>query len=135
MNPSNTIRIYQDDHYAKHIGQVIGGTQFFLTTPFIPATSDNKGSQFIALYLFDSSGKFIGAKIDDLGPRESLDTEQADSLYELFLNRLNTPSFCDIEIEAFQIEKHGITFGLFQSQDTDKKLVLQPGNYMSFPTP
>jgi hypothetical protein len=77
----------------------------------------------------------MGAKIDDLGPRESIDPEQADSLYELFLNRLNSPTFCDIEIQPFQIEKHGVTFGLIPNDEKNISFKFQPGNYMTFLPP
>ena len=132
MHLPKRIEIKHDDQLAMHIGRTQDGAQFFLTTPFIPHTSDNPGSQFIALYLFDPNGEFMGAKIDDLGPRQLIDTEKADARYEEFLNHLNQPTFCDIEVEAFQIEKHGIRFGIISHQN---QLCLQPGNYKIFSHP
>lgn len=135
MNYPKTISICHDNHFAMHTGKTLDGAQFFLTTPFIPADPNNRGSQFIALYLFDKDGTFMGAKIDDLGPRDSLDTDKADSIYEQFLKRLNKPTFCDIRIKPFQLERHGTTFGLIPSSQDKIQLVFEPGHYMAFSPP
>ena len=57
--------IEHDEHYAEHVGRTGDGRQFFLTTPFEPAIGGQKGSEFVALYLFDGGGKLLEAKIDD----------------------------------------------------------------------
>jgi hypothetical protein len=59
-----------------------------VTTPFVPATADNAGRDFIAVYLFDSQGGFLEARIDDLGPRKRLDQNGARKLLERRLAEL-----------------------------------------------
>lgn len=135
MKYPETIKICHDDQLAMHIGRTIDGAQFFLTKPFIPPSAHERGSQFIALYLFDKNGIFMGAKIDNLGPREFINTDEADAKYELFWNRLNQPTFCDIEVCAFEIEQYGVSFGLIATKTESTSLVFQPGNYMSFSSP
>lgn len=76
-SPPDIIAIDHDDHHAEHVGRTSDGRQFFLTTPFEPAIGERKGSEFVALYLFNASGKLLEAKIDDFGPRTTLDEKNA----------------------------------------------------------
>jgi len=132
------IRIDHDDHHAKHVGRTNTGQQFFLTTPFVPALGSDAGCEFVALFLFDSSGKCTSAEIDDLGPRAALDDNLADQIYNNRLASLGDVVFCDIEIEPFAIERHGMQFGLIprfpDAGDDEDYLTLEmhPGNYMAF---
>jgi len=59
------IAIDRDEFHTQHMGRTGAGQQFFLTTPFEPG-----GERFLALYLFDATGKLLEAIIDrttDLG--------------------------------------------------------------------
>ena len=140
MSTHEAIPITHDDYHAKHIGET-GERQFFLTTPFVPARSDADGCEFIALYLFDAFGKFIEAKIENLGPRKDLDRDSARAKYDEFLASIDEPYFCDINIEPFSVKRSGIEFGLipldaeFVEEDEDTPLEVQPGNYMAFYPP
>jgi hypothetical protein len=60
------ITIRHDDYHARHIGRTADGRQFFLTNPFVWAIGYNPGREFLALYIFDSDGNLLEAKIDDL---------------------------------------------------------------------
>ena len=40
------------------------------------------GNEFVALFLFDQRGKLIEAKIDQFGPRRTMDDEKRRSAYE-----------------------------------------------------
>ena len=40
--PPKLFPINHDDYHAKHIGTTADGRQFFLTTPFVPATKDSR---------------------------------------------------------------------------------------------
>ncbi|MBC7882268.1 MAG: hypothetical protein H7Y37_13155 [Anaerolineae bacterium] len=134
------IAIDHDDYAAKHIGRTNDGRQFFLTSPFDPATRDRKEDcEFIALYLFDAQGNLLEAQIDSLGPRASMDEEVARSIYEKRLKDLGNVSFERIEIAPFYIERFGSIFGLVlrELEEEDDPLVVevQPGNYMAFSEP
>jgi|GEM_PF-564295 len=130
------VAIEHDDYHAKHIGHTTDGRQFFLTTPFVPAVGGNAGREFIALYLFNAEGHFLDAHIDDLGPRASLDRGAAESLHSQRLAELGDVSYARIEVQPFQIERFGTTFGLVLRVPEDKEDVwaveAQPGNYMAF---
>ncbi len=82
-SPPESIALDPDEHYAKYVGHTADGRQFFLTTPFEPG-----GREFIALYLFDSAGRLIEARIDDLGPRATLDREARRALRDEWLRDL-----------------------------------------------
>jgi hypothetical protein len=71
--PPDIIAINNDDYHAKHVGRTGDGRQFILTTPFEPAIGGRKGGEFVVLYLFDAKGKLLEARIEDFGPRATLD--------------------------------------------------------------
>lgn len=134
--PPEFVAIEHDDYNARHIGCTADGRQFFLTTPFVPAIGGNAGREFIALYLFDSQGILLDAQIDDLGPRASLDRDAAQHLYDQRLAGLGSVSFERIEVQPFQFERFGTTFGLVlrvpEDDDDVWAVEVQPGNYMAF---
>ncbi len=131
LKPPEKIAIDHDDHHAQNVGRTYDDRQFFLTSPFVP-----NGHQFVALYLFDGSGKFLESKIELLDPLK-LDDEVEIS--ERLLAELNPVDFQRIEVEPFCVEKFGITFGLIprtlEENEASLWVELQPGNYMAFHEP
>ncbi|MDR3458505.1 MAG: hypothetical protein P4N60_13725 [Verrucomicrobiae bacterium] len=135
MSKPDLIAIEHDEYHAKHLGQLSDGRQFFLTTPFVPAIGGKAGREFLALFLFDEDGKFLEARIDDLGTRADLDQKRASSIYEQRLAGLGEVEFCRIEVQPFEIEQFGTTFGLVPrppEEDDVWAVEMQPGNYMAF---
>ncbi len=130
------IAIERDDHHAEHIGRTADGRQFFLTTPFEPAIAGRKGSEFVALYVFDATGKLLEAKIDDFGPRATLDDKMRREVFDRRLKELGEVSFERIEVAPFVVERFGTTFGLVLREPEDEEdqwaVEAQPGNYMAF---
>ncbi len=128
--------INHDDYHAKHIGRTSDGRQFFLTTPFVPALDDNPGCEFIALFIFDTKGTLLEGKIDNLGPRATLDRDAASAKYEERLAELGKVTFCQIKIAPFEINRFDTQFGLIarppEEDDEDWAVELHPGNYMAF---
>ena len=136
MSKPELIAIEHDDYHAKHIGCLPDGRQFFLTSPFVPAIGGSTGREFVALFLFDKHGGFLEANIDDLGTRAGLDQLRASGVYEQRLAELGEAEFCRIEVQPFEVERFGTTFGLVPRPPEDGDDVwaveLQPGNYMAF---
>jgi len=134
--PPELIAIDHDDFHASSIGRTADGRQFFLTTPFEPASANSAGNEFIALYLFDERGGLIEAIIDSLGPRAAVDNEQARRLFNERLQGLGDIKYGRIEIAPFSLERFGTTFGLVPRppEDDDDVCVVeaQPGNFMAF---
>lgn len=130
------IAIEHDDYHAKHVGRTADGRQFILTTPFEPAVGDNPGGEFIALYLFSADGKLLEAKIDELGPRATVDQEKASKLYEQRLAELGDVRFDRIEVAPFSVTRFSTEFGLVarepEDEDDQWSAEMQPGNYMAF---
>ena len=110
--PPQLVAINHDDHHAEHIGRTADGRQFFLTSPFVPASGDEAGREFIALFLFDPRGRFLDARIDDLGPRAGLDLDAAKRLHVQRLAELGSVTYERIEVQPFEVERFGTTFGL-----------------------
>src|SRR5690348_1455917 len=134
--PPDMIAIEHDDYHAKHIGWTAADRQFILTTPFEPAIGGKPGGEFIALYIFDADGKLLEAKIDELGPRATMDEDRASSLYEKRLKELGDVRLGRVEVAPFTIKRFGTEFGLVLREPEDEGDVwaveMQPGNYMAF---
>jgi hypothetical protein len=137
--PPTLIAIDHDDYYAEYVGRTRDGRQFFITSPFIPALNDEPGREFLALYLFDRKGKFLEARIDDLGTRKDLDADRARSLRAKRLDELQPFDYGRIQVQPFQLERFGTTFGLVPRPPEDGQdgwwVELLPGNYMAFHEP
>ena len=137
--PPTRISIDHDDYDARHVGRTADGRQFFITTPFVPATGDAGGREFVATYLFDQHGKILDARIDDLGARDKLNPGEARKILEQRLDDLGPVEFRRIEVQPFEVQRFGTTFGLVPrppEDDTDSWWVeVQPGNYMAFHEP
>lgn len=141
MNQSapTLIAIEHDDYHAEFVGHTSDGRQFFLTTPFIPAIGGNPGCEFLAIYLFDAKGNFLEAHIDNLGPRTTLDRENARRLLRDRLAEVGPIQYGRIEVRPFEIQRFETTFGLVprppESEDDSWWVEVQPGNYMAFHEP
>jgi len=136
MGPPALIAVNHDDYHAKHIGRTADGRQFFLMFTFQGPSPDREGNEFVALYMFDQKGKFLEAKIDEFGPRDKCDHEKCREVYAQRLRELGSVTFTRIEIEPFQIERFGTTFGLIAEApdaDVDRWIATtQPDNCMAF---
>jgi hypothetical protein len=139
VQPPTLIAIDHDDHYADRVGHIKDGLQVFVTTPFVPASGDEIGREFLAVYIFDAEGKLVEARIDDRGPHSELDREQARRLLEQRMSELGPLDCGRIVVQPFAIERFGTTFGLVPrapEEDGDGWWVeVQPGNYMAFHEP
>ena len=103
MSKPDLIAIEHDDYHAKHIGCLPDGRQFFLTSPFVPAIGRSAGREFVALFLFDKHGRFLEARIDDLGTRAEVETQRASSLYAQRLIDLGEIKFGRIEVQPIEV--------------------------------
>ena len=135
-SPPKLVAIDADDYHAEHVGKTSDGRQFFLTTPFEPATNGNEGCEFVALYTFDKNGKFLAAEIDSFGPRRTMDEGARKNTCDARLKSLGKVSLERIEIAPFAVEKFDTTFGLVVRQPEEEgdpwAVEVQPGNYMAF---
>jgi hypothetical protein len=129
------ITIDHDDYSAKYVGRTADGRQFILTTPFEPAM-DGPGAEFLALYLFDDAGKLLDAKIENLGPRATMDEDRRVQLRDQWLAELGDVNYERVEVAPFSVTRFDIEFGLIVREPEDEEDVwaveMQPGNYMAF---
>lgn len=137
--PPELIAIDHDDYHAAYVGRTADDRQFFLTFPFVAATDDHPGDQFLALFLFDGEGRLLEARIDALGSRADLDDEARLELHGQRLRELGTVTFERIVVAPFSVDRFGVQFGLIlcPSEDEDDSwwVELHPGNYMAFHEP
>jgi hypothetical protein len=129
------IAIEPDDYAAKYVGRTEDNRQFILTTPFEPAVG-GPGAEFLALYLFDGAGELIEAKIENLGPRATMDEERREQLRDEWLEELGDVSIERVEVTPFSVKRFGTEFGLIvrepEEADDVWAVEMQPGNYMAF---
>jgi hypothetical protein len=137
--PPALIAIDHDDRHANRVGNTKDGLQFFVTTPFVAALGNEPGREYLAVFLFDLNGKFSEARIDDLGPRATLNREEARRILEKRMAELGPLEYGRIEVQPFAIERFGTTFGLVprapEGEEDGWWVELQPGNYMAFHEP
>jgi hypothetical protein len=130
------IAIEHDDYHARHVGWTADGRQFILTTPFEPARDGEPGGEFIALYIFNTDGKLLESRIDELGPRATMDEARARELYETRLKELGEVRFFRVQVAPFAVKRFGTEFGLILREPEDAQDIwaveMQPGNYMAF---
>src|SRR5215207_2086007 len=135
--PPDIIAIDHDDHSARYVGRTADGGQFFLTTPFEPATDARPGCEYLALYRFDDAGQLVDARIEDLGPRATMDEDKRVRLRDRWLDELGEVSYERIEVAPFVVNRFGTEFGLVAREPDDDDgdvwaVEMQPGNYMAF---
>jgi hypothetical protein len=136
--PAVLVTLANDEDAARYVGRTADGRQFFLTTPFVPATDpeSRSGREFLALYTFDASGRLLEAAIDDLGPRADLHETAHVARRDALLQSLGAHRFCPIRITPFVVRRFGVDFGFIlqsPSEDGDEEcIVVEPGNYMCF---
>jgi hypothetical protein len=122
-----------------NVGRTVDGRQFFLTTPFRPQQPDDAGQEFVAMFLFDTDGEFLEARIEEFGARATMDRRRRHNRYEEILGELGAVSYGRIEVAPFAVERFGTTFGLLvserESDDEPWHVELHPGNYMAFNEP
>ena len=139
QQPPTLIAINRDDHHAEHVGHTRDGRQFFLSTPFEPPLHDDPGSEYVALFLFDADGALTDAKIDDFGPRETVDEIKVRRMLNQRLKELGNIVFDRINVKPFVVERFGRKFGLIpsppESEDDYWVVEMMPGNYMAFYEP
>jgi hypothetical protein len=138
-SPPDLIAINHDDYHARHIGRTADGQQFFLTPLFEPAIHGKAGNEFVALFLFDDRGKLVEAKIDQFGPRATMDEGKRRAAYEARLREMGKVKFERIEVAPFSVKRFGTEFGLIpqppEEEGEDWWVELHPGNFMAFYPP
>jgi hypothetical protein len=137
--PPGLVALDQDEDSAKYVGHTADGRQFFLTTPFVPGIGDEEGCEFVALYLFEAEGKFLEARIDSFGPRETMDEAAARTLLERRLKELGPVTYGRIEVAPFSVTRFGTEFGFIARPPEEEaepwSVEVMPGNYMAFQAP
>lgn len=133
----NPFPINHDDDHAEFVGRLPDGRQFFITTPFVPAIGDHPGCEFVALFYFDPKGEFLEAKIDNLGPRETMDDDYRAERFQTYLDEVANGGFTDIEVAPFEIERFGTKFGFIpkELEGGGWTIEFHPGNFMAFLAP
>lgn len=123
------VTLIPDGFTSKHVGHTADGRQFFLTNPF-------DRSDYVAVYLFSACGRLLEARIDDMGPRESLDLDAFWERYDARLAELGDVTFDRIVVQPFAIDRFGTTFGLIAvERDGHWTVEAEPGSYMAFYEP
>lgn len=128
-----------DQYAAEFVGRTKDGHQFFLTTPFVPGSGVQAGSEFIALCLFGKAGNLKSATIDDLGSRATMDKAKRLMRRDALLRSLGEVKQQKIKVAPFRIEMFGVEFGFIpqppEEPGAEWSVIVEPGNYMCFVPP
>jgi hypothetical protein len=131
-----TVALAHDDYAARFVGRTVDGRQFFLTNPFVPAVGGHPGREFLALYLFDTDGALLDARIEDLGTRAELNEGAARARQAALLESLGPVKYRTIKVAPFKVERFGVEFGFIpqppEEPGEDWSVIVEPGNYMCF---
>jgi hypothetical protein len=136
--PPKSVALDHDDYHAEYVGRTRDGRQFFLTIPFVPAdgVGTDTGREFIALYVFDKTGRLVSATIDDLGPRVTMDEAARLTRRDALLASLGPLKYQRIKVAPFRIEMFGVEFGFIpqppEEPGDDWSVIVEPGNVMCF---
>lgn len=130
-----------EDYHTHYLGKTNDGKLFFGHETFtykIPhwEVKEELQSQnrvdFAVLYLFDKNGKIIEHKYWST----DLDNERQNTSQklEVMIANLGEITFCDIEVEIFDIYINEIKFGLIPNEEFHS-IDLYPGSTISFQEP
>ena len=132
--PPDLIALDPDEFHARHIGRIIDGRQFFITTHVDPKCPIH-GHAFVAVYLFNVAGKLLEARIDDMGMLGTLDAEAWAAMVDRRFDELGWTTSRRIVMAPFQVQRFGLQFGLIPQppiEDGQWMVEVQPGNSMAF---
>ena len=130
------ILIGHDDYHATEIGRTKDNLQFFITSMFVPAIGGKPGCEFMATYLFNTSGDLVNSKVDNLGPRANLAFNTVSNAKQQHIKALGPIKYLDIQVKPFAVEHYGLMMGLIPSKFEGRWWVeLLPGNCMAFHEP
>lgn len=134
--PPKIIAINHDDYHAEYVGITSNGSQFFVTALFQPAIGEDKGCEYISLFLFSPEGKLLEAEVENFGPRETMDNDKRTVYRNKLLEKLGDVTYQRIEVEPFSVKRFGVEMGLIprELEDEDDIWVVEllPGNFMAF---
>ena len=134
MPAPERITVPHDDYHAEYVGRTPDGRQFFLTTPFEPG-----GNEYVALFLWDANGEFLEAKVDNFGPRDSMDDVARRHAFDSRLAELGEVELEEISVAPFSVDRFGSQIGLVPRPPEDEDdlwtVEMLPGNYMAFYEP
>ena len=88
------------------------------------------------LFLFDKNGVLIEHKIDKAGPRSQTTDADIKTLYDAHIDALGEHTKTSIWIKLFDVQAHGITFGLISRNEGGEWVVdFVPGYTLMFYPP
>ncbi|HET6249024.1 MAG TPA: hypothetical protein VFE47_15105 [Tepidisphaeraceae bacterium] len=134
FGPPVLIALDPDESHAKYVGRTFDGRQFFVATHADPQCLIH-GHVFVAVYLFNSAGKLLEARIDDLGTDSKVNAMVWANAAEQRYRELGWTYIQRIAMQPFHVERFGLAFGLiaFQRDKSDDWMAeIRPGNPMAF---
>jgi formate hydrogenlyase regulatory protein HycA len=130
-----------EDYHTHYLGKTDNGKLFFGSETFAHLETKEQISSgtvyqnridLAILYLFDKNGKFLSYKHWST----TIDTERnktEEKLQEM-IKELGKTTFCDIELETFEVNINGIKCGLIPNEEF-VSIDLYPSNTISFQEP
>jgi formate hydrogenlyase regulatory protein HycA len=130
-----------EDYHTHYLGKTNDGKLFFGSDTFAhkkthwevePDSQNQNRIDLAILYLFDKNGKFLEYRYwsTDI----DIDRHKTTNQLEKMVSELGQVTFCDIEVETFEINIDGTKCGLIRNEETES-VDLYPSNTISFQKP
>ena len=130
-----------EEYHTHYLGKTNDGKLFFGSETFAYKKPNGEvytelqsqtRIELAILYLFDSKGRFLEHKHWST----QLDSERQNTFEKLaeMVSELGQISFCNIEVETFEINIDGIKCGLIPNEKSES-IDLYPSNTISFQKP
>jgi len=130
-----------EDYHTHYLGKTNDGKLFFGSETFTlkkphwevqPESQSQNRIDLAILYLFDKEGKFSAFK--HWSTDKDKERQNITKKLEEMISKIKPLTFCDIEIETFEINIDGIKCGLIPNEESET-IDLHPSNTISFQEP
>ncbi len=139
--PKRILVMRMEEYHTHYLGKTANGKLFFGSVTFAhkkphwevtPELKSQNRLEFAILYLFDQNGKFLEHKYWSTEKDE--ERLKAEEKIEEMIAELGQITFCDIELETFEVTIEGIKCGLIPNEESES-VDLYPSNTISFQEP
>jgi hypothetical protein len=130
-----------EDYHTHYLGKTEDGKLFLGSETFAhvekekqisPGTVYQNRIDLAILYIFDKNGKFINYK--HWSTTIDAERNKTEEKLQHMIKELGNTSFCDVELETFEINIDGIKCGLIANEES-VSIDLYPSNTISFQEP
>ncbi len=127
------ITIIPDEYHIRFAGKTADGRQVMVRPDLDFDPKEERTTDYIVVYWWDSAGQFMDAQITTIGVRGEYDNDEAVKIYRKIEGSIEGFVPSTIEVEPFSVRHQGIEFGFIpRTEDGLTAVDLMPGNCLCF---